>query len=124
MGSQDLEGDGNFGRHLLYVPTGENDPNVVFADGFNTQEFFSWVAREGLQPGFVTRNMTHAKWTRRMDFRFDQEFPTGGNTRGRFYLKMYNVGNLFSEDWGQVWDAQFFTPQVIQSDVNDAGQYV
>jgi hypothetical protein len=124
MGSQDLEGDGAFGRHLLYVPTGTNDPNVVFADGFNTQEFFDWVAREGLGSGFVPLNGTHAKWTRRLDFRFDQEFPTGGDTRGRFYLKMYNVANLFNEDWGQVWDAQFFTPQVIQSDVNEAGQYV
>ena len=50
--------------------------------------------------------------------------PPGGNTRGRFYLKMYNVGNFLNEDWGQVWDAQFFSVQVVDSDVNDAGQYV
>jgi hypothetical protein len=124
MGSQDLEGDGQFGRHLLYVPTGPSDPNVVFAPGFNATEFFAWVDREGLDSGFVTRNGTHAKWTKRFDFRVDQEFPTGGDTRGRVYLKMYNVANFLSEDWGKVWDAQFFTPQVIDSDVNDAGQYV
>ncbi len=30
MNGGDLEGDGFFGRHLLYVPTGPSDPNVVF----------------------------------------------------------------------------------------------
>ena len=124
MGSQDLEGDGAFGRHLLYVPTGPSDPNVVFADGFNTSEFFSWVSREGLSSGFVPRNGTQAKWSNRFDFRIDQEFPTGGDTRGRVYLKMYNVGNFLNEDWGEVWDAQFFSVQVVESDVNDEGQYV
>jgi hypothetical protein len=124
MGSDGLEGDPpGTGRHLLYVPTGPDDPNVVFADGFNTQEFFAWVGREGLDPGFVARNSRQARWTRRFDFRFDQEFPTGGNTRGRFYLKLYNVGNLLSEDWGSIWDAPFFSRQVVESNVNDDGQY-
>jgi len=30
-----LEGDGFFGRHLLYVPTGPTDPNVIFDPGFD-----------------------------------------------------------------------------------------
>jgi len=124
MGSQDLEGDGAFGRHLLYVPTGPTDPNVVFADGFDTAAFFAWVGREGLDSGFVPRNGTFAKWSKRIDFRVDQEFPTGGDTRGRVYLKMYNVANFLSEDWGKVWDAQFYSVQVVDSDVNDEGQYV
>lgn len=126
MGSEALEGDGSFpARHLLYVPTGPDDPAVVFADSFDTSAFFNWVSREGLSSGFVTRNNVYAKWTRRLDFRIDQEFPVGlGKTRGRFYLKMYNLGNWLSEDWGKVWDAQFFPVEVVESDVNDAGQYV
>ena len=73
----------------------------------------------------MPRNGTHAKWTKRFDFRFDQEFPTGiGGAKGQVYLKMYNVANFLSEDWGKVWDAQFFSVQVVDSDVNDEGQYV
>jgi hypothetical protein len=114
MGSDGLEGDPpSTGRHLLYVPTGPDDPNVVFADDFNAQEFFAWVNREGLGPGFTTRNTRHALWTKRFDFRVDQEFPTGGNTRGRVYLKIYNMGNLLSEDWGSIWDAPFTSRQVV-----------
>ena len=30
MARNNLEGDGYYGRHLLYVPTGPDDPNVVF----------------------------------------------------------------------------------------------
>jgi hypothetical protein len=37
---------------------------------------------------------------------------------------MYNLTNFLNEDWGLVWDAQFFAPQVVDSNINDAGQYV
>jgi hypothetical protein len=125
MGSQDLEGSGFYGRHLLYVPTGESDPNVVFADTFQTDEFFAFVAREGLEPGFVERNGTHANWSKRFNVRFSQELPIGlGGAKGDFYINMYNIGNFLNEDWGNVWDAQFFSVQVVDSDVDDQGRYV
>jgi hypothetical protein len=126
MGSGDLEGDGFFGRHLLYVPSGPSDPNVIFDEDFQTGEFFDWVAREGLSPGLQARNAQHAKWSRRVDMRFDQELPTFfGDTRGRLYLKIYNVGNLINDEWGLVNDAQFFSVQVVDSSVDqDTGQYI
>jgi hypothetical protein len=125
MSSEDLEGDGSRDpRHLLYVPTGPEDPNVVFGPDFDTSEFFAFVDREGFNSGFLTRNARHARWTKRIDFRVDQEFPTGGETRGRVYLKMYNVGNFVSEDWGNVWDAEFNPVEKVDAGVNDAGQYV
>jgi hypothetical protein len=134
MSSDGLEGNPpSAARHLLYVPTGVDDPNVVFGPDFDTSAFFAWVDREGLAPGFVTRNSRQARWTKRFDFQFSQEFPTGGHTRGRFYLKLVNVGNLLNgssppnpEDWGwgAVWDAPFFSRNVVESDVNDNGQYV
>jgi hypothetical protein len=124
MGSDGLEGDPLPARHLLYVPTGVDDPNVVFAPGFDTTAFFAWANGEELGPGFVSRNDQHAKWTRRIDLRIDQEFPTGGDTRGRVYMKMYNLGNLLNDDWGKVWDAPFFSRQIVDSELNDEGQYV
>ncbi|MEX2494733.1 MAG: carboxypeptidase regulatory-like domain-containing protein [Woeseia sp.] len=126
MGSGDLEGDGFFGRHLLYVPTGPSDPNVIFDSGFQSAEFFDWVNREGLSPGLQPRNAQHGEWSRRVDFRIDQEFPTfAGDTRGRLFLKVYNLGNLINDDWGKVNDAQFFSVQVVNSSVDPAtGQYI
>ncbi len=125
MGSQDLEGDGYYGRHLLYVPTSASDPNVVFADGFNSDEFFQFVRSEGLGTGYVERNGTNADWSYRLDFRFDQQLPTfSDDIRGKFFVKIFNLTNLLNKDWGNANDAQFFSVQVLDSSVDDQGRYV
>ncbi len=125
MDSDELEGGRRFGRHLLYVPDGPSDPNVVFEPGFPVQEFFDWAAREGLGPGFVSRNSTHARWSSRVDFGVHQDFPLGADRLdGRFFVRIYNLLNLLNDDWGKVYDASFFTPEVVAIDVNDEGQYV
>ena len=125
MGSGDLEGDGFYGRHLLYVPTGMDDPYVVFDDDFDTEAFMAWVDREGLKSGFQKRNAQYAKWSTRFDLRIDQELPTFiGKSRARLYAKVYNLGNLLNDEWGHVNDAEFFSVQVVNSSVNDDGQYV
>lgn len=125
MGSSDLEGDGYYGRHLLYVPTGLDDPNVVFADGFDTDAFFAWIADEGLDSGFVKRNGVKARWTTKFDFRVDQELPTFiGDTKGKVFLKIKNIGNMLNKDWGVETDAQFYSQQVVDTAINENGQYV
>ena len=125
MGSGDLEGNGRFGRHLLYVPSRSNDPHVVIGDDFDTDAFYAFVDREDLGTGFVDRNETHVRWSNRFDIRIDQELPTLiDGTSGKLYLKLYNLGNLLSEDWGHVNDAQFFSVQVVESTLNDEGQFV
>lgn len=124
MFSDALEGDGFFGRHLLYVPTGADDPNVVFAPGFDQEQFFSFVKAYGMAPGFQARNDIHARWTTRFDLRVDQELPLFGDFRGRLYMMIYNLGNMLNDDWGNVWDAQFFSQEVVRGDVNSEGQFV
>jgi len=124
MDGQDLEGDGYYGRHLLYVPDGPSDPNVVFAEGFDQEAFFDWVDSKGLAPGYTERNQFHTSWSNRWDFRISQEIPMGNALRGRLYFKVYNLGNMLNDDWGKIVDAQFFSPEVIDTDVNDEGQYV
>ncbi len=125
MGSQDLEGDGFFGRHLLYVPNGLGDPNVVFEPGFDTAAFFAFAKREDLGTGFVDRNETHAKWSNRFDLKIDQELPTFiDGTSGHVFLKIYNLGNMLSDKWGKVTDAQFFSIQAVNSSIDAQGRIV
>ncbi len=123
MDSDELEG-GNRGRHRLYVPTGPDDPNVVFADGFATQEFFDWVQQQGFGPGFLPRNSTFAPWTTRVDISIHQDFPLFKETNGRFFVRVYNLLNLIDNSLGKVNDAAFFSNQVVDIDVNAEGQYV
>ena len=125
MASDGLEG-GRRGRHRLYVPTGPDDPNVVFSAGFPTQEFFAWVDQMGFGPGFVPRNSTHARWTDRVDLGVHQDFPLGfDNLSGRFFVRVYNFMNLLGDGNGKVWNNDFFSNEAVDSvGVNAAGQYV
>jgi hypothetical protein len=122
MRQNNLEGDGYYGRHLLYVPTGPSDPLVVFDEDFDTDAFFTWVGRKNLKPGMQERNERHAKWSTRFDLYFSQELPTFiGDTRAKFYVKVYNLGNLINDSWGIVNDAPFFSVAAVGAEVIDEG---
>jgi len=125
MSSRALEGDGYYGRHLLYVPDGPNDPNVVFDPDFQTNEFFNFVSAEGLSPGFVERNSKHADWTTRVDLSVYQDLPIGvGRSKARAFFRMYNLTNFLNNSWGKVNDAYFFTPVVVDATLDSQGRYV
>ncbi|HVY89371.1 MAG TPA: TonB-dependent receptor [Hyphomonadaceae bacterium] len=122
-------GDFNEGVHLLYVPTGPNDPNVIFCQGtatplanqslcrtsasnatqvnFDTTSFFNFVDQTGLARGKVVgRNSADGSWTNKFDLKIEQEFPTGIG-RGSLYLIIENLGNLINSDWGVPYEAPF-----------------
>ena len=124
MSSDDLEGDQRFGRHLLYVPTGMDDPNVVIADSFDYAAFEAFARREGLGTGFQKRNENFADWSYRLDLRVDQEFPLFGDVKGVGYLKVYNFLNMLNDDWGVQTRAQFFSQEVVDMTLDDQGRYV
>ena len=126
MARNNLEGDGYYGRHLLYVPTDANDPNVVFDwDEGDTEAFFAWADKEGLKRGAISkRNGQHAKWSTRFDLRINQEIPFVKESKARLYLKIYNRCNLLNDEWGHVNDAEFFTVGAVRAYANDDGQYV
>ncbi|WP_317933359.1 carboxypeptidase regulatory-like domain-containing protein [Halioxenophilus sp. WMMB6] len=125
MDGQDLEGDGYYGRHLLYVPTGADDPNVVFADGFDQDAFFAWVDKNGLDSGYVARNEVNARWSTLVNLAVRQELPTFfDGTSGEVYFLLYNLGNFLNDRWGHQSDAEFFSQEVVDAEVNDQGQYV
>jgi len=124
MNSGDLEGDGFFGRHLLYIPDGPTDPNVVFGPDFDQAAFFAWAAERGLGPGFTERNGYNTGWSSRIDLRISQEIPLPADFIGRVYFKVYNLGNMLNDDWGEIVDAQFFTPEIVDASVDAQGRFV
>lgn len=125
MGSSALEGDGFFGRHLLYVPDPISDSNLVYADGFDTAAFFEWADKNRLGTGFTKRNQTNSRWNTRFDLLIDQELPTFiDGTSASVFVKIYNLGNMLNDEWGLVSDAQFFSRQVVDVSIDDQGRYV
>ena len=96
-------------NQLLYVPTGPNDPNVIFGSGFDTTAFFAFVDAEGLSRGeIVGRNEQDSDWYSRVDMKIIQELPAFID-EGRFelYLVMKNLTNFLNSDWGVYKEAGF-----------------
>lgn len=124
MSNEGLE-DNDFGsRQLLYVPE-TNDGAVVYADGFDRQGFDELIANRSLARGqFVVRNDENARSTARLDLRVDQELPMIAGVKPKLYLKINNVLNLINNDWGVQVDAPFIGEQVVESSVNESGQFV
>lgn len=121
-GTVDTWGDNNEGLHLLYVPTGPTDPNVVFcsnataaddalcggaATNFATTAFFNWADGVGLARGAQTqRNDFEGGWNNKFDLKLEQEFPTGFG-KGSAFLVVENIGNLLNDEWGVIYETPF-----------------
>lgn len=109
--SGDAFGDRLDGRHLLYLPTDANDPNVIFAPTFNTAAFFDTVTALGLDKyrgSVIPRNEFQSDWYSQWDVRFEQEIP--GVLKGhkaKAFVVIDNVGNLLNSDWGVINQAGF-----------------
>jgi len=120
---------GFISRHLLYVPSGPDDPNVVFDDGFNTDAFFAFVDETGLDKfsgGIVDRNAFHSDWWTKADIKISQEFPGfGRGHKFEAFVIIENLTNLLNSEWGVMYESSFPRYQpVVDAFINDDGQYV
>ncbi len=120
---------GFISRHLLYVPTGLNDPNVVFDAGFNTDAFFQFVNDSGLSEfsGQISnRNAFKSSWWTKFDVKIEQELPGFADDHNfEGFLIIENFGNFLNDDWGVLKEAGFpRTQPVVEASINDQNQYV
>jgi hypothetical protein len=98
-------------RHLLYIPTGPTDPNVVFAPGFDQAAFFAYLDKKGLSKyaGRVApRNSIDGPWWTKFDLKIAQELPSfiEGHKFSAFVV-IENLGNLIDDDWGVLSEQTF-----------------
>ncbi|MDO6746976.1 TonB-dependent receptor [Gilvimarinus sp. 1_MG-2023] len=114
-------------RHLLYIPTGTDDPNVVYGEDFDVDAFYSWVDSEGLTRGdIMDRNETYSDWWIKFDLKIEQELP--GIMEGHkssLYMVVENLGNLMNDDWGVQYEASFPRSQAaVNMSADEQGRYV
>lgn len=126
--NRNLAGDSTTGRQLVYVPTGVDDPNVTFAPGFDTDEFFNYVNSSGLSKysgGIAERNAFEGDWWTKVDLRIEQELPgfmKGHKTKAFFVID--NLTNLLNDDWGVLYEARFpQTVPIVDASLNADGTY-
>ena len=109
----DVNGDGEFGNDLLYLPADLNTLNFA-ANGSATadqvkQQFIDFVNNDSYlktrKGQFAERNGARTPWTHQVDARvlLDFYFNSANNTRHTVEVTfdVFNVGNLLSKKWGR-----------------------
>ncbi|MGN6374260.1 MAG: TonB-dependent receptor [Sphingomonas sp.] len=94
----------NTSRYLLYVPTGVNDPNVIYGDSGLAQQLDSYISNSVLKNyrgQIAPRNIDRSKVKTRLDIHVEQEIPTFvGHSRISVFADVENFLNLLNKDWG------------------------
>lgn len=117
--------------HLLYVPSGPNDP--LFAatsfdgDAAAQQEFFNYIANSELAQyagSIAPRNADNSSWSTIIDVRIQQELPAfHKDHKFKVMLDIENFGNLLNSDWGRIERTRYeYERDVVSARIVD-GQY-
>jgi hypothetical protein len=110
-------------RHLLYIPSGPDDPNVVFDPGFDQAAFFDYLEQSGLNDyagKIAPRNSLNSAWWQKYDIKVEQELP-GFMPEHNFaaFFIIENVGNLLNDDWGVLREQGFpRNLQLVEFDID------
>jgi hypothetical protein len=115
--NNDLNGDGQSGNDLMYIPKAFGSGDVVFygdtaTDHANEQKFWDIVNGEkdlrNAAGGVVRRNGSFAPWTNSIDLRISQEIPGFfSRNKASFSLDFLNFGNLLNKKWGRINEVGF-----------------
>jgi hypothetical protein len=96
---------GTNSHYLFYVPTGPNDPRVVYDSAASQTAIESIIANSGLKNyrGKVApRNAFNSKWFTKLDLHVEQEIPTFvGSSRITVFADIENFLNLIDHNMGQ-----------------------
>lgn len=103
-------------RHLIYVPTGKDDPLVNFvgdlASDAQQDAFFSYLESQGLMKfagEIAPRNAFESDWWGKVDLRLAQEIPMPfEGHKITAYMVIENFTNLLDSDWGVQKHAGYF----------------
>ncbi len=118
----DLNGDGQGGNDLMYIPSGPGD--VLITGGpADAAAFWDFIANNpdlaASRGRAIDRNSSHGPWVNTFDMRFRQELPGFmAEHKSELVLDIFNVGNLINKEWGQVEEIFF------QSDGGPARSFV
>ncbi|NRB72332.1 MAG: hypothetical protein HRU51_10510, partial [Xanthomonadales bacterium] len=124
----DSFGDFIDNRHLLYVPTGMDDPLVNFGPEFNTASFFEFLDETGLSAysgQIAPRNAFNSSWWGSFDIRIEQELP-GFRDDHRFaaFVVVRNFCNMLNSDWCQLKEVSFPRRQAVVDMEIEGDQYL
>tara|TARA_B100000925_G_scaffold92830_1_gene67459 strand:+ start:220 stop:3387 length:3168 start_codon:yes stop_codon:yes gene_type:complete len=124
-----FNGRGRDGYDLAYIPTGADDPNVVFSSGQVAQDVMNFVNSKGCISKYagqiIPRNTCDNPWQGRIDLRITQEIALGDKGHKLVgYLDVQNLYNLLSNSHGWAQEVNYNVSRAIIVDgADDSGRY-
>ncbi|WP_210463505.1 TonB-dependent receptor [Rufibacter roseolus] len=135
--AQDLNGDGNTGNDLMYVPRNRED--ITLVDLKNTAGVVTrtpdqqWEDLNAFIEGdeylrsrrgqYTERNGARTPWTHRVDLRVAQDiFANLGAKKHTLQLTLdvFNVGNAINKDWGRNYFVNNAAVELVRFSARDA----
>ena len=117
--------------HLLYVPSGANDPLFAASsfggDAAAQQAFFDYINSSELAQyagSIAPRNNDNSRWSTIIDVRIQQELPAFKPEHSlTVFFDIENFGNLLNSDWGRVERTRYEYERDVVSARIVNGQY-
>jgi hypothetical protein len=109
----DMNGDGQAGNDLMYIPTRQGSGEVKFAGGAAEEQRFWDVVNQYAElrnsaGKVVSRNSGTAPWVSNFDVRLTQEIPGFASThKAKIKFDIFNFGNLINRKWGRIDEVAF-----------------
>ncbi len=111
--NNDLNGDGQSGNDLMYIPSAPGSGEVIFSGGAADEaRFWEFVSSNkelnGSRGQVVKRNGSFSPFVNSFDLRLSQEIPGFfPKHKGVFTFDILNVGNLLNKRWGRIDEVGF-----------------
>lgn len=106
-GPIDINNDGNTSNDLFYVPSGVDDPKIIWSGENALENAALFMQRideiDGLSQhkgSVVPRNTGNAPWIHQFDLNITHEIGMFGDDRLELIFTIENIGNLINETWG------------------------
>jgi Carboxypeptidase regulatory-like domain len=109
----DMNGDGQGGNDLMYIPSAPGSGEVTFVGGAAEEARFWEVVNSNPQlaaakGSVVGRNNSYAPWVNNIDVRFSQELPGFMKEHKlSFTFDILNFTNLLNKKWGRIDEIGF-----------------
>ncbi|MEO6992877.1 MAG: carboxypeptidase regulatory-like domain-containing protein [Lacunisphaera sp.] len=139
--SNDINNDGTSGNDAFYVPTGPDDPKIVWSTSASdptgavqAAKFWNFVNSTELKKykgQIVSPNNSYSPWQHTLDLHVEQEIPLYHKTKLTVFADCINFANIFNKKWGVTSGIDFatgpnngYTRGVANATINASGQYV
>tara|TARA_Y100001970_G_C14259557_1_gene878711 strand:+ start:17095 stop:20241 length:3147 start_codon:yes stop_codon:yes gene_type:complete len=109
------------GYDAAYIPSGVNDPNVVFASASVADAVMAHINSSGLSEfkgQIAPRNAFNSPWIRSLDLRITQDINLNNMGKVILYLDVTNLLNLLDDDKGVVRQYSNRSRQIILDEDN------